>query len=49
VATQNTVRSDFVDLYTTTIIRSRHQNYRLPRPVHAARSTPKSHPPPSTE
>ena len=45
VATKNIVRSDFVDFFATAIVRSRHMNYRPPRPVLAARPTPKPRPP----
>jgi hypothetical protein len=40
VATKNIVRIDFVDFFATTIVRSGDENYRPPRPVYAARSTP---------
>jgi hypothetical protein len=39
VATKNIVRIDFVDFSATAIVRSLHENYCPPRPVHAARST----------
>ena len=41
VVTKNIVRFDFVDFFAPAIVRSRHENYRPPHPVHAARSTPK--------
>ena len=47
VATKNIVPFDFVGFFAPAIVRFRHENYRPPRPVHAARSIPKPPPPAS--
>ena len=47
VAAKNIVRIDFVDFFSPTIVRSRHENYYPPRPVHAPRSISNPRPPTS--
>ena len=47
VATKNIVRFDFVDFFSPTIVRSLHENYCPPRPVHAARPISNPRPPTS--
>ncbi len=44
VATKNIIPTDFVDFFTIAVIRSRHENYRPPPPVHPARTVPKPRP-----
>ena len=44
VATKNIVPTDFVDNFGIAVVRSRHENYPPPRPVHPARAVPESRP-----
>ena len=47
MATKNIVNIDFVDFFSPAIVRSLHENYCPPRPVHAARSISNPCPPTS--